>query len=255
VERCLDILSNYPVYIVHPEKMDRNTVQNLLSKGNNVREIQFKARYFKGLSGYNRLMTSLRFYRQFSDYEYLLKYHSDAWVFRDELDYWCDKGYDYIGAPLYEYDGTLSPSKYIGIGNGGFSLQRVSSAIKVLSSWRIIYSVSDLNEWYLKYNWKGRLRYLPYYLRALMGIGRFSHSGFNRLRINEDIFWGIYVPQAFQWYKIAPFEESYKFSMEYNCQQLMALNGGKLPFGCHQWYKGQFYEFWKNYIPQAEKSL
>ena len=51
----------------------------------------FEDEYFKGISGYNRLMMSEVFYRRFIGYEYILIYQLDAYIFKDELKKWCDK--------------------------------------------------------------------------------------------------------------------------------------------------------------------
>jgi len=56
-------------------------------------------------------------------------------------------------------------------------------------------------------------------------------------------------------FRVVPFEEAYKFSMEYNCEFRYELNKRKLPFGCHQWYKGEFLNFWKDKIEAQGYSL
>lgn len=61
--------------------------------------VPFPDTYFKGIAGYNRLMMSPEFYETFAQWEYILIYQTDAWVFSDRLSEWCSKGYDYIGAP------------------------------------------------------------------------------------------------------------------------------------------------------------
>jgi hypothetical protein len=252
LKRCAEVLCNIPVAVVCPQGFNAHQYQQIF--GERLLVIPFDAFYFKNLQRYNRLLTSLRFYKAFENWDYILIHHTDAYVFRNELEYWCNKGYDYIGAPIYEFNGTIRPEKYIGVGNGGFSLHRVVSAIKVLNSWKLVYPVRELLAWYLKYNWKGRLRYSAYFASRLLGYGRLSHSGFNHLRINEDIFWGVYVPRAFKWFKVAPFDDAYKFSMEYNCEKLFELNNQQLPFGCHQWFKGDFLQFWKPHIEALTKS-
>jgi len=252
LQQCAKVLKDYPVALVCPQGFDASAYLSVF--GSRLQLYFFSPFYFKNLRGYNHLMTSEKFYQTFLDYEYMLIHHTDAYVFRDELLYWCSQGYDYIGAPMYEYDGSIRPQKYIGVGNGGLSLHRVSAAVKVLSSWKIVYPLKDLWSWYGKYNWKGRLRYLGYFLTRLSSYGRWSHSGFNHLRINEDIFWGVYVPQAFDWFSVAPFDQAYKFSMEYNCEKLLALNHYQLPFGCHQWYKGEFLAFWQDKILSHSQS-
>jgi len=44
-------------------------------------------------------MMSPAFYDAFKAFDYILIYQLDAFVFRDELEYFCSLGYDYIGAP------------------------------------------------------------------------------------------------------------------------------------------------------------
>ena len=101
----------------------------------------------RGIAGYNEMMMSADFYSLFNDYEYIIICHVDAWVFRDELDDWCRRGYDHVAAPwptrkrytrfpLKQYlwlKLRLKPAHKIlhcqmfgRIGNGGFSLRRVS---------------------------------------------------------------------------------------------------------------------------------
>ncbi|WP_345955378.1 DUF5672 family protein [Mucilaginibacter sp. PAMB04168] len=77
-----------------------------------------------------------KFYERFSQYEYLLTCHMDAFVFKDELEKWFQMDYEYIGAVIYDptYDlnntffrritGLTNPEYF---GNGGFSLKKVSS--------------------------------------------------------------------------------------------------------------------------------
>ena len=68
------------------------------------------------------------FYARYAGCEYILLYQLDAWVFEDRLDEWCDKGYDYAGAPLFA-PGS-SDLQCARTGNGGFSLRRVEASAK-----------------------------------------------------------------------------------------------------------------------------
>src|ERR1700759_1030871 len=61
--------------------------------------VSFDDDFFKGLAGYNSLMLSSEFYGKFIDYEYVLIYQMDCFVFKDELAWWCNQNLDYIGAP------------------------------------------------------------------------------------------------------------------------------------------------------------
>lgn len=88
-----------------------------------------------------------KFYARFADYEFMLIYQTDAYVFRHELQTWCDKGFDYVGAPWTENSnewfqdliGKKGGSKigstifYPTAGNGGFSLRSVAKINSLMS--------------------------------------------------------------------------------------------------------------------------
>ena len=243
IDNTIDVFgSSLDKYFIAPVGLDMKAYAKFVERGYSVKFL--KRRYFKSPQTYNRLMRSLVFFDAFSEYDYILIVHSDAWVFRDDLAYWTKKGFDYVGAPLYEFNNTMEGGKYIGVGNGGFSMHNVKSAVSVLNSWKIVYSLNDLMSWYMNYNLKGKIVYLFYFLRMLIGFGRYAHSRFNDVKINEDVWWGTYVPKTFDWYRVAPFDDAYKFSMEYNGEYLLRLNGNVLPFGCHGWFSEQLKSFW-----------
>ncbi len=105
-----------------------------------------------GIAGYNQMMLSASFYRMFLQYEYILICHTDAWVFSDQLKAWCVKGFDHVASPWatpYHYrflplrffarawhrlinDHRIQHYDLFGkIGNGGFSLRRTESFLRV----------------------------------------------------------------------------------------------------------------------------
>ena len=89
----LDILDKHKKVFI---TADNYTLPDLLR---NYSQLTFDKNYFRDITGYNRLMLSREFYQKFSNYGFILIYQPDAWVFRDELLDWCNKNYDYIGAP------------------------------------------------------------------------------------------------------------------------------------------------------------
>ena len=94
--QAYDILKAYPLVVIKPESLDLSELQAEFPR---LTFTSFDDAYFKGISGYNRLMLASGFYERFLDSTYILIYQLDAFVFRDELKEWCSKGYDYIGAP------------------------------------------------------------------------------------------------------------------------------------------------------------
>ncbi len=225
------VLQAYPLVVVKPASLDLSALSQAYPK---LTFVSFDDSYFHGISGYNRLMLSKDFYRCFLDCSYILIHQLDAYVFRDELKEWCERGYDYIGAPwlqrpIYRFpliSGFMKlrhryqqakgkPSKqdlYNKVGNGGLSLRKVDSFYRVAGEHgeRIAYYLS-------------RKRYHLY---------------------NEDVFWAI-EPNDFL-YPSA--QEAIRFSFDKYPNYCYQLNHRQLPFGCHSWYKWKMKHFWKHFI-------
>ncbi len=93
---CMVFGERRRIVVVQPYGLD---LSGLADKHPCLQFETFPPDYFSGIRGYNRLMTSKTFYGRFADYEYILIVQLDAYIFRDELDEWCVRGYDYVGAP------------------------------------------------------------------------------------------------------------------------------------------------------------
>jgi hypothetical protein len=185
-------------------------------------------------------MLSDTFYKQFLAYKYILIYQLDAFAFKDDLSYWCKQGYDYIGAPWiiqYKYpdfvkalkskiqhklhtrfnvqkDGLPSPMQFERkVGNGGFSLRRVSKFHE------LSISMHQQMEAYLT---------------------RDEH------RFNEDVFWSIEVNRKQKRLHIPSYKTALKFSMEMSPKDGMEMNHNELPFGTHAWDKNL--DFWRPFF-------
>jgi len=99
---------------------------------------RFAMCHFRSVRAYSKLLEQQFFYSSFLDYEYILICQLDCFVFKDELDYWCQKGFSYIGAPWADCNFIggwkrslfrFLPFKefvFPSVGNGGFSLRNVS---------------------------------------------------------------------------------------------------------------------------------
>lgn len=203
--------------------------------------IYFDDFYFKGIQGYNSLMMSKRFYRRFLDYEYMLIHQSDAYLFKPELEYWCKKGYDYIGAPWYRpyitreekakklkaqlfsifYSEEKNDFKkihllYNNVGNGGLSLRRISTFLKVLE--------------------KASFRILEKYIQR--------HGS----EFNEDVFWSLEASKIYSKFRKPNCKTALHFSFELYPVESFAQNRKILPFGCHA-FNIYGTDFWESYIP------
>lgn len=71
-----------------------------------------------------------------------------------------------------------------------------------------------------------------------------SVTNLEKNNVIEDVFWSSCEGEDFS---VAPINVALQFSFECDVQECFALNGEKLPFGCHAWEKYD-YDFWKPYI-------
>lgn len=245
LKQCLKVLHNYPVIFFAPESLNTVFYESLFTANNKFKIERFESKYFKDLNSYNKLMLNSTFYKRFRVYKYILIYQLDAYVFKDELQYWCDAGYDYIGAPWFDnWNIAQHDSAFLGVGNGGFSLRKVKSHLKVLRSFSYIRPLQSVIENF--FNQKSSLAALKQLFFDLT-IQNNTYSLFNNYSDNEDIFWGAFVSGKFSHFKIPSMNIASRFSMEVNAEMLYHLNGDKLPFGCHAWGKYET-KFWSKFI-------
>lgn len=251
INKVVDILYKYDFRIVTYNTLNTIKYDEIFRKANvNYQYEFFEKEYFNNIDGYNRLMISREFYERFRNYNYVLIYQLDAYVFRDELGCWAKKNYDYIGAPWFE--GYISNSKnFIGVGNGGFSLRKVNTAIKVLKKVNFIRKCYSI---YTKFSIDKLISFYRfiYPLHFILGIKR-DKTILNRVldnfsNYNEDVFWGNDVSYFYRKFKIPSPVEAMKFSFEYHPAYLFTLNNNELPFGCHAWEKYEYNSFWSKYI-------
>lgn len=120
------VLKDYPKVFVAPKKYSFNYGDEY---GNYATEY-FDETYFGSTDAHNRLLLSSVFYKRFIQYEYMLIYHLDAFVFSDKLKKFCSMQYDYIAAPgirKYNWNGESFLTLH-----GGFSLRKIKSFIRIL---------------------------------------------------------------------------------------------------------------------------
>jgi hypothetical protein len=242
--QCLKVLSAHPVYAVKPQSIDLSGIAGC-EKLTGI--LSFDDSFFNGIQGYNKLMLSPDFYQRFLDYEFILIHQLDAFVFRDELLKWCQKGYDYIGAPwlkrlanpdfVKEWKTRLNTRYHIFVntlengipsdrqfdnmvGNGGFSLRRVKK----------LYDLSI----------KLAAQIQQYHKRE-------EHQ------YHEDVFWSIEVNRKWRRLKIPLYKTALLFSFENRLKQSFMHTRHKLPFGCHAW--DQHIEYWRPYFKEAGYEL
>lgn len=229
LRQCVRVLGHYPIVLVAPHSLDVSAYREF-GKGFELRT--FDDSFFTDIQAYNKLMLSERFYEAFTDREFILIYQLDAFVFTDELAYWCQQPYDYVGAPilrdrdftgwvdelnftvrqriatwlhLKKADG-LTPREIISlnvVGNGGLSLRRVSAMLACLKRFKTKVAEYTANSLY---------------------------------QYNEDMFWSVEVNRFWPHLRIPHYTKALHFSIEFFPQWAIEhYNQGQLPFGCHAW--------------------
>jgi Protein of unknown function (DUF5672) len=193
----------YHAFAVLPEGL-RGTIAQLPAK-------RFAARSFRSTSHYSRLLLSDEFYASFSDYDYVLVHQLDCLLFADELAEWCERGFDYVGAPWTRRNAAREPY-FTDVGNGGLSLRRVESCRRVLAKQPRRVRDRLRNPW-------------PF----------------------EDKFWSLEAPRLDPTFTIPPAEVAVSFAFETEPRFCFEANGQRLPFGCHGWTRHDP-EFWRPHL-------
>ena len=216
----------------------------------------FADRYFASLQHNNHLRLLPEFYERFGRYDYLLVYELDSLVFSGDLGAFCTGDHDYLGAPWVRYDADNRPVGFDGVGNSGFSLRRVQACLNVLTS--------DVRDMHPAEYWRKIGREKPGWLKLIGVVGaaskalgyrndvswfvrQFIYSTQRTWSPHEDKFWRLYAPRFDPEFRIAPVEQALRFSFEHAPSFCFAANGGRLPLGCHAWFKHDN-AFWQPYL-------
>lgn len=225
LEQNYNVLKAYPRVFIKPYSLN---IDNIRKDFPECSIEEFDDCYFQSVQSYNRLMMSPELYQRFSDSTYILICQLDAYIFGDELKEWCNKEYDYIGAPWVKSSFyRLSVVKGIRhwlyalkkkvdidyrVGNGGLSLRRVVKHLEAVTLLEqdIKCYLADTNAKYF----------------------------------NEDVFFSVMVNQKGLNFKYPMWQEALCFSFDKRPSLCYRKNGRRLPFGCHYWYRKRESKFW-----------
>ena len=189
------ILGKYPLVFVAPEG------KNFSYFAPKDFVAHFPPKFFQSAKTYNRLLLSPQFYETFADFDYILIYQLDAFVFYDALEFFCSLGFDYIGAPVaYHSWYGMKTKKIPRVGNGGFSLRKVKPCHALLS------------ETVRRPDWNFVLE-----------------------NFYEDAFFGLCGANEAVDFRCAPVDVAVRFAVDYFPDRFLRRVGNKIPFGCHGW--------------------
>lgn len=183
---------------------------------------RFEDEYFASIKGYNRLLLSPGFYQRFADHEFTLILQTDAILLKDDLDAWCARPYDYVGAPwpeglevfvnLGRYAGAFGKRVKVHVGNGGLSLRRNAKCVGLLQEFTEATTM-------------------------------FLQSG-----SSEDLFFAI-MGSLSEDFLIPNENLASRFALELKPEHYHALHGGRLPMGGHAWWRYNP-QFWVQHLSE-----
>ena len=182
-----------------------------------VRVEYFPQEYFHSVSTYSQLCLLDEFYAPFAEFDYMLIYQLDAFVFADRLAEFCALGLDYIGAPVPKFYRSWHILLDASVGNGGFCLRRIASVRRMLKCKELILQNHPMSAWLL---------------------------------VNEDMFFAYCGKKMY--FQVADSSTALRFAVQDDLGHCQRKLKGKLPFGLHGW---QLTDKWNTCIEKAGYTL
>ncbi|MBM3579277.1 MAG: hypothetical protein FJX34_00705 [Alphaproteobacteria bacterium] len=256
LKQGLKIFGAHDIVFICPESFDDQQLKEYLKLHSKLRFEKFSNQDFSSVKSYNSLLLDRRFYARFAAYKFMLIYQLDAYVFDDQLTHWCNRGFDYIGAPWFkDFNASGRENEFmLNAGNGGFSLRNITKINNLLITILTPHQTMALCKSLQKARCKPHNKlcfWIGFFTKALLMKHSFAElCGYitNKTACtNEDYFLAYIYPQIFHEFHVAKAEEAIAFSFECQPEKLYALNKNKLPFGCHAWSKYSP-DFWKKFI-------
>ena len=210
ISQLFYVLGEYPICFVVPESLDfKLDYIDGVEKTSYFIE-RFSDSFFVSTESYSGLCLSEDFYRRFFEYEYMLIYQLDAFVFSNRLSEFIDMGYDYIGAAMKN-----EHWKEYHVGNGGLSLRNIKKSYNMVKNIEQIIPDEKKRDVFFKF---------------------------------EDTFFGYCGYRQDIDYSVAPIDVANRFSVDDDSfGGFREINDYGLPFGTHR-YVYAAYPFWKKII-------
>jgi Protein of unknown function (DUF5672) len=227
-QRILHVYADREISIACPARLKDYGLA--IGKGHPIHVSVFPEKYFRNISGYNRLLMSEAFYNAYIGFEYILICQLDVMVIKDDLDYWVSQSYDNTGAPIFE-SYTKPGSKLKRGNNGGFCLRKTKSCLAVLSNIKTSYSELD-SLWNME-----TLLYMKIFRLVRDGLVFNYRTAWLKPVINEDMFWSVIVPDKFPWYSVCGPERAKYFAFDANPRWLFAQCSDTYPMAIHAWWR------------------
>jgi hypothetical protein len=234
LKRCGQLLGSHPIRIVHPDGLNLEAYRDLLPT---AKPFSVPVAWMASIQAYNRMMINPAFYSQFDQFSHVLVHEPDALVISDQLIYWCEQPFDYIGAPWFlGTSAAAQDAPIIGVGNSGFSLIKIMAIRRLLESKHRWISRSLIAKELLRKFRRLPSRYSFAYLFGVLGYSGLLRGAHRVLDMHWDIFLSFHASSCFPLeFKIADPHSAMHFSWEVNPVRCAELCSNCPPFGIHAW--------------------
>jgi hypothetical protein len=236
LRQCGKVLVKRDIVILAPKHLDLGAYRELLPR---AADLRVKSHWMASLEAYNQMMMSPLVFNALKGYTHMILHEPDAIVLRDEIDYWYNQPFDYIGAPWFEgFAPSAANAPIIGVGNSGFSFHRLSTSRRVTASWMRWAPFSSIKENLIQGLRGDKARLRQAFIR-LGSAGRLR-GAYKLVDRNCDQFWSFIVPNIDKTFRIPTADIAVQFAWEVLPSRCMEMCGGSLPFGIHAWFKYDF---------------
>lgn len=229
--QCQKILGEHPIYLLHPEGMNIQIYQSIFPS---LKSLTAPVETMASIAAYNKLMISPFIFNALASHSHLLIHEPDAIILKNDLDFWCEQDFDYIGAPWFASD-EVGNLQLKATGNFGLSLINLKAANSLFAHNSRWFSPSMIVRDLLR-GLRGQRGMFKRAIKAIGSSGKLS-SAHHLYHDHCDIFWSYLVPKVAPQFRIAPPERAIHFSWEKNPGKCFEICQGKLPFGIHAWPK------------------
>lgn len=229
--QCQKILGDFPIVMLHPAGMNISEYEKIFPR---LQSLAAVPEWMGSISAYNKLMISPFIFNALDRYTHILIHEPDAIILKNELLFWCEQNFDYIGAPWFRSDKkddfTLKAT-----GNFGLSLIKVSAVNDLFLRNPRWYTYGMITRDLIR-GLRGKANYLKNAFSAIGQHGKLANAA-ALYKDHCDMFWSYLVPKFHPHFLIAPPEKAILFAWETHPDKCQKICEGLLPFGVHAWSK------------------
>ena len=224
LKQGLKIFNAHPIIFICPNSFDESWLDKYKNLHPKISFEKFDDKNFTSVNSYSLLLLSQNFYNRFSNYEFMMIYQLDAYVFKDELEYWCNRNFDFIGAPWTKnsnqwFKNLITSDEKVAFfpnaGNGGFSLRKITKINELMGKKLNLFKALKVRRILRKFRTESNkknflskrifdITFFSKFLFKKKSFGEICHYILEKdIKAAEDIVFVISYPLIFPEFKVA----------------------------------------------------